>query len=264
MIFNILIIGYGFVGKSIEHIFKNSRKAEFNITILDPAKGLVPVFNIADQSAIFICVGTPQSTNGSCNDQALLECMYKVAEATCPVIIKSTAPPSVIRRLMDIKRDLVYYPEFLREKHWEYDSLHPDFIVLGTVSAEKFKTVSDLLHLSKIEDSKSVKILNVHPVQASLYKYAANTFLATKVVYMHELYKWMVSDGMEMHWHALVGLMSLDSRLGTSHLIAPGDHGLGYSGTCFPKDMEALLYESENQLHLIEAAINVNKELRNP
>lgn len=265
-IHNILIVGYGFVGKAVHHsLIADRRDTEsgelsFKITILDPAAGFNPPLDNSF-TAIFVCVPTP-TVDGTCDDSIVLEQVEKFKNVTCPLIIRSTIPPSSIKKILSIKPDIVYMPEFLREKHWQYDAINPEIVVIGTDSEEMKLRVYEIL-----EDS-SIKYYNttvsfVSPIEASLFKYAANTFLAMKVVYMHELHKWMISENMGDSWSNLSMLMKFDSRFGSSHFDAPGEHGYGYSGSCFPKDTQALVTESKDRLTLLKSAIEANTRLRN-
>ena len=254
---NILIIGYGFVGKSVEFSL-SLKSSSFSFTIFDPVAGHDTDFsNWTDMDAIFICIPTPTGIDGSCDYSIVKHYAELFSNATCPVIIKSTVVPSGVKELVEINRNVVYVPEFLTEKNWKEDSVSAKNIIIGTDSLELFQNIADLFKEAKLSGT----CLKVSPEEASLFKYASNTFLAMKVVYMHEMYKWL--DRIDSKaYNTVAHLMSMDPRLGTSHYKAPGDHGLGYSGTCFPKDTLALSVEAEGNLPLLEAVIARNKSLR--
>jgi UDPglucose 6-dehydrogenase len=258
----ILIVGFGFVGQAVNHsLTADPEKAKnFSIDILDPAKGKIDLKH-PQHDAIFICVPTPSNEDGSCNDKLVVDYVKRFENAFCPVIVRSTVPPSTIEKLEQINPNIVYMPEFLREKTWAEDSVSPHIIIIGCQTKKTFEKVKRLIELSSINQTH---IEWVDPTEASLFKYAANTFLSMKVVYMHELYKWMMSIGKDHSWNTLASLMIDDGRFGSSHFLTPGHHGFGYSGSCFPKDTKALAFEGAGQLSLLEAVIKSNDRLRNP
>ena len=256
----ILIVGFGFVGQAVNHsLISDPEKAKnFSIDILDPAKGKVDMKH-QQHDAIFICVPTPSNADGSCHDNIVVEYVKRFENAFCPVIVRSTVPPSTIEKLEEINPNIVYMPEFLREKTWAEDSVSPHIIIIGCQTKKTFEKIKSLVALSSINQTH---IEWVDPVEASLFKYAANTFLSMKVVYIQEMFKWLGSIGKEKSWDTLVALMKDDDRFGSSHFTAPGDHGFGYSGSCFPKDTSALAFEGAGQLSLLDAVIKSNDRLR--
>lgn len=260
---NILIVGYGFVGKAAHHIFTGSQgDAAFKINIIDPALNLQSDVDPASCEAIFICVPSPQAIDGHCNDSIVISVVEKYAGLNVPVIVRSTIPPSSIEKLLKIIPDIVYLPEFLREKNWEHDAINPPTVLIGTTSGQMSNRVHALLMSSRMNLKNANTVKRVHPVEASLFKYAANTFLAVKVVYMHELNRFMHESDYHMFWDSLKDTMQHDDRFGSSHFNAPGDHGYGYGGTCFPKDMNAFAKEGKGKLSLIESAITSNAHLQ--
>lgn len=256
---NILIIGYGFVGKSVEYSLTFQKDSPFAITIYDPKAGYdVDISEHSDFHAVFICVPTPQAKDGSCNYSVVEHYVEMFDNPTCPIILKSTVVPSAIDKLLAINPELIYVPEFLTEKNWQYDTLSAPHQYIGTNNVELFEIVAGIF-----ADAGLLSIpIRVTPRVASLIKYTANTFLAMKVVYMHEMYQWLKSEGKEDEFEMLTDYLPLDKRLGTSHFKAPGHHGLGYSGTCFPKDTLALVTEAKGNLPLLEEVIKRNASLR--
>ena len=252
-------MGYGFVGKSVEYSLTSFKYSPVHVTIYDPFAGYdVDISNWEDYHAIFICVPTPQAKDGSCDYSLVEHYVETFANPPCPIILKSTVPPSAIDKLLAINPELVYIPEFLTEKNWKNDTLLAPNMFIGTNKLELFEIVSDMFEAA---DLQSIPV-HVSPRIASLIKYTANTFLAMKVVYMHEMYKWLKELGKEDEFEALSDYLQLDERLGTTHFKAPGDHGLGYAGTCFPKDTLAFVMEANGSLPLLEEVIKRNKVLR--
>lgn len=255
----ILIIGYGFVGAATHSVLPSN---SFDVIIFDPLRGhdLPEVFDVHKLSAIFLCLPTPANKDGSCDDALVTGFVDANRHVTCPLIVRSTIPPSTIDKLLKLKQDIVYFPEFLREKTWETDVKWPEFTVVGCNNLEIARKVFTLIKSSEINIRE---LLECTPIEASLFKYVHNTFLAMKVVYFHELYQWMTSAGYENNWAPLLDLLQYDKRLGHSHMEAPGHHGLGFSGSCFPKDTTAFTHETGGMLTLLMAAVDANKRLRN-
>ena len=258
---NILIAGYGFVGQAVHYsITKHDTvKTDYVIDIFDLDKGRQCDITNTDYDFIFVCVPTPSAVDGTC-DYSLVTEYVQCFKDHRGLIIKSTVPPSAIKHLLSINSDLVYMPEFLREKSFKYDALNPKHIIIGCNNPTIASKVCILLCDTQINKYAGFDIKIVDPVTASLFKYSANTFLAMKVVFMHELYKMCSDNGYD--WEQLRDLMESDDRLGTSHFNAPGDHGLGYAGSCFPKDVKAFVKEANGALSLLDASMKVNTQLR--
>lgn len=258
---SVLIIGYGYVGQALDAIL--SRNPDYAVVIHDPAKS-----HIADMSReydfAFICVGTP-TIIGECDDSVV----RKYVESLCgegsrvkTVVVKSTIRPSTANDLSIEFPPLVIWPEFMRQQHAVEDMRQPQMIVIGGARNEFLWNVQEFIR-DVIHPGKT-PIVIVTAEQASLYKYVANSFLAMKVVYMHQLQLWMDSAGYKKtDKDALLGVMAMDARLGASHLTAPGAHGYGYAGACFPKDIQAFLKETEGEFSLLASVIEHNKALRN-
>lgn len=216
----------------------------------------------------FIAVGTPQGKGG----EADLTFVYAVASAlnaarTEPFVIvtKSTVPVGTadkLREMLDkeqadrklaVSFEIVSNPEFLREGTANHDFLHPDRIVLGGNKEAVEKAAVDLYGMF-IENN--IPILKMDSRSAELTKYASNAMLAAKISLMNELSLIAEKTGADIE--TVRKGMGLDPRIGT-HFIAPG---CGYGGSCFPKDVQALLvmakkYEVEPLM--LQAVADVNK-----
>lgn len=244
---HILIIGYGFVGKAVKYSFTGTMldvQPSFEFHVTDPKYPAVEP-DIKSMDAIYICVPTPSTETGACDASAVFEHVNRIAAQTTSalVVLRSTVPPSVIQKLLEIYPNLVYMPEFLRERSWQHDTLYPPLIVVGCRDLTSIAKVHDLIKLSKVKVGETRV---VDPVEASIFKYAHNTFLSTKIVFMHEMYKWVCDsfDQDSVKWSNISNLLDSDPSVGVSHTTAPGYHGLGYSGSCLPKDTLALISES--------------------
>lgn len=247
------IIGHGFVGKSIESLYPNHKKI---IVDLNTAHTINDI-DVCD--IVFVCLPTP-TKNSVCDYTVLLNEVSKLGHLDIPVVIKSTVTPDFFDEpeIQKIKR-LVYYPEFLREAHFEYDAKYPDFMILAG-KHDDITFVKKVIFESEIKTTPVCYTTESYRA-ASLAKYSINSFLATKVVFMNELERLAGKDFQEV-----AHMMSLDRRIGNTHLDVPGPDGqYGFGGSCFPKDTKALTSYAKacnNKLSLIAKACEINDHLR--
>ena len=260
----VLIVGYGFVGQAVETSLvggHGEKASNFEIQILDTGKGLNPTPEfLKAMDAVFICVPSPESADCSCDDSIVQQYVELFAMQTAITVIRSSIPPSSVQKMVEINPAVIYMPEFLRESSWKCDALHPEHLIIGTNVYESFDILRNVFRKSALRNLENMRM--VSPVQASLFKYSVNTFLATKVVFFHELNKWMEGAGHGELWPGLKEMLMKDERVGRSHLKAPGEHGYGFAGTCFPKDTKAFVAESGGELSLLADAIKCNTWLR--
>lgn len=274
----VLIIGYGYVGKGVHASLEGKQfENEFSnymVDFYDPnVRGSIhyPNFDtINEYDAIFLCLPTPTSSvNGRCDYSLIQWYITHLSDYKGLLILKSTVSPSGIKWISKYCPDIIYIPEFLTEKNWLEDSLKfKDKVIVGC-QPDKIEKLIEFFSMAAVNwNSTRGKLtphyIQVDPVTASVYKYSANSFLAMKVVFMHELRKWCKSENVmsDAQWDDLVMSMQTDPRLGTSHFKAPGEHGYGYAGSCFPKDVEALINESNGDLFLLEHVHSNNQRLR--
>lgn len=195
--------------------------------------------SISDSQIIFICVGTPAKKNGDYDLSYIFSAAQSIGrnlKKYAVVCIKSTVPPStnekvkrIIEKETNIPFDLASCPEFLREGSAVEDSFHPSRIVIG---AESRRAKALLLNLHKPIKAPRL-VCDVRSAQ--MIKYAANAFLATKISFINSIARLCDVVGADIDEVAL-GL-GLDPRIGKQFLKA----GLGYGGSCFPKDTWALI-----------------------
>ena len=179
-------------------------------------------------------------------DLSFVETVFEKANNKPLYILKSTVLPGTTEKLSKQypKCKIIFSPEFLTERTAKLDMLTQSRIILG----------GELLLTEKARDLFNLRFKNKNIIQtdsktAELIKYMNNTFFATKVSIMNEFK--LLCDKIGANWEdALMGFVS-DGRIGDSHLNVPGHDGkLGYGGTCFPKDVNALLFFSKK--HKIE------------
>jgi UDPglucose 6-dehydrogenase len=218
---------------------------------------------IKENDVIFICVGTPQGMDGSAD----LTFVKNVAKSIGQyinrykvIVTKSTVPvgtaelvTSVIKenQTASIPFDVVSNPEFLREGSALQDALNPDRIVIGTTS----ETARSIMR--ELYKDFHCPIVETHPTASEMIKYAANSFLALKISYINELAR--ICDKLSINVNDVSNGIGLDHRINPHFLKA----GMGYGGSCFPKDVNALIHIAKQQgtrLSILEAVVNVNVE----
>lgn len=255
------IVGLGYVGNAIKESlsFLTSQ-----IVILDPPKGIVSTYeNLATCEAVFICVPTPQGDDGSC-DTSILESVLEnlaIENYTGVVISKCTAPPDTYKHLNDKFHNLVHAPEFLTAANAVNDYAAGKFSIIGGKVRAYQHEAERIIRITQ-PNLKSVEFCSIS--EAALAKYAINSFLATKVVFMNELHGIAVASGLD--FNTIASMIKLDERIGNSHTKVPGPDGsFGFGGYCFPKDTTALLKYAESvnkPLNVLDAAVKKNTLLR--
>lgn len=216
-----------------------------------------------DAEAIFIGVGTPEQPDGSANLSYIATVSRQIAESVerdCLVVVKSTVPVGTNDKVeqfihdflvKDVKVEVASNPEFLAQGSAVHDTLHAARIIIGTESAEAEAT------LKKIYEPFELPIVSVNRRSAEMIKYACNDFLALKISYMNDIANLCELVGADID--AVAKGMSYDARIGSRFLNA----GIGYGGSCFPKDTKALKYLAHQHgytLRTVEAAVDVNEE----
>jgi UDPglucose 6-dehydrogenase len=200
---------------------------------------------LLDCQVVFIAVGTPPAHDGSPDLSYVDQVASEIAAALQPgqvIVLKSTVPPDTFRRVrLTIERerartqmppvdfDVAVNPEFLREGQAVKDSLFPERIIVG---ADSERASSAVAH---VYASFGAPIVIMDPVSAMLVKYASNCFLATKISFINEMARICELAGGDVDQVARG--MGMDTRIGRQYLRA----GLGYGGSCFPKDTVGLL-----------------------
>ncbi len=252
------VIGNGFVGESISFAFSST--SEIYIYDKDPSKSLNDIESVHSCDYVFVCVPTPMFKDGS-QDLSYVKSAFEMATEKPLYILKSTVLPGTTERLSieypNFK--IIFSPEFLTERTAKLDMLTQSRIILGGELSltDKAKNLFN-------ERFKNKNIIQTDSKTAELTKYMNNTFFATKVSIMNEFK--LLSDKIGANWEdALRGFVS-DGRIGDSHLNVPGHDGkLGYGGTCFPKDVNALLSFSKKQdihLNTIKGGWKTNLKVR--
>ena len=215
---------------------------------------------------IFIAVGTPEGEDGSADLSYVLQAARDIAEHMNGykiIVNKSTVPVGTaekvkkeVEKITNHPFDVVSNPEFLKEGAAVQDFLKPDRIVIGTNSEKARKIMVDLYSPFV---RKKERIILMDNVSAELTKYAANSMLATRISFMNDLANLAEKVGADIE-KVRIGI-GTDSRIGLAFLFP----GVGYGGSCFPKDVKAILKTGEehgHKLKVIDAIERVNKEQR--
>jgi len=215
-------------------------------------------------SVIFLALPTPPGENGSAD----LKYILQVAEELGPkikdyvvIVDKSTVPVgtaemvrSAISKNAKTNFDVVSNPEFLREGVAVDDFMKPDRVVVGTES-DKAKAILDELYAPLVRQGNPIIYMDVR--SAELTKYAANAFLATKITFMNEIANLCEHLGADVDM-VRKGIGS-DSRIGRRFLFP----GIGYGGSCFPKDVQALVKSSDEvdyDFKILNAVMDINAQ----
>lgn len=253
------IIGLGFVGSAIHQSID-----VFNPVCVDadPRKGHTGTYQeIIDCEGIFICVPSPMNSDNTCDTSILESVLEKLVDYQGVIISKVTAPPDTYERLNSIYPNLVHSPEFLTAANAVSDYNNASWTIIGG-NVRAYRTEAERIISLTQPNLKTFRHCKIG--EAALTKYAINTFLATKVVFMNELYQLAERAGLD--YRTIAGNIYHDPRIGTSHMNVPGhDGGLGFGGYCFPKDTEAFLKYAESQgtgLNVLESAVKKNTLLR--
>ncbi|MGE5353675.1 MAG: UDP-glucose dehydrogenase family protein [Acidobacteriota bacterium] len=296
---NLAVIGTGYVGlvsgtcfaemgNQVICVDNNQEKLEklqnAEVTIYEPGLDFIFYRNIAKKrlsftddlkhavessEIIFLCLPTPQGEDGSADLKyvfGIAEDIGRILEASGDreykiIVNKSTVPVGTADKVRSILKkfglsnfDVVSNPEFLREGFAVEDFMKPDRIVIGSDS-EKALEMMRLLYEPFVRQGNP--ILEMDTASAEVTKYAANSYLAMRITYMNELANFCEKVGANVD--LIRKGMGTDTRIGKRFLFA----GIGYGGSCFPKDVNALIKTScdyESEMKILTVVDKVNRE----
>jgi len=220
---------------------------------------------IPDAGFVFIAVGTPPARRGEADLVFVKQAAKAIAgsmEKTLTIVNKSTVPigtGNIVARIIgeNLKEEIPFFvvsnPEFLREGSAIEDFMHPDRLVFGSNQASAARAVADLY---RTIDTKLL-ITDLHT--AEMIKYASNAFLATRISFINEIAR--ICERVDADVKVVSEGMGLDRRIGPLFL----DAGIGYGGSCFPKDVKALARMAETMGYhpeLLDAVMEINLDQR--
>lgn len=221
--------------------------------------------SIKKSDIVFIAVGTPSLDNGEVDMNQVCECINEISKYVNRykiIVNKSTVPVGSQKYVKNLlikngvpsdKFDVISNPEFLREGKALYDIFYGDKIVIGCES-QKSRNIMNLLY-----KPFNVPIIFTSPETAELIKYSSNAFLSTKISFINEIANLCNKVGADVDTISLA--LGLDKRISPEFL----NPGIGYGGSCFPKDTIGLISIGEKYdcpFEIVRSAVNVNSKQR--
>jgi UDPglucose 6-dehydrogenase len=221
---------------------------------------------VSNSSIILIAVGTPSQPDGSAD----ISMVFKVAQSIARVmkeykmiVVKSTVPVGTTDKVFQIIKDhtkvdfqVLFIPEFLKQGNAVNDFMKPDRVIVGSSDPQSAEIMSEL-HKPFVRTENPIIFMDIR--SAEMTKYAANAMLATKISFMNEISN--ICDRVGADIEMVRKGIGSDRRIGYSFIFP----GIGYGGSCFPKDVKALLHlsrENEYRPKIIESVDIVNQEQR--
>lgn len=246
-----------FFEPGLDELFTLSRKRmSFTTSIAEAVK---------NAQVIFIAVGTPELPDGSADMDPTFRVLGEICKAATEdkvVVLKSTVPIGTSRQVISyckehckFKMDIVNNPEFLRQGAAIEDFLKPDRVVIGCES-ERGRALMQELYEPFVTRNGNKPILFMDNTSAEMTKYAANSFLALKISFINELA--LLSDKLGADIDSVRAGFTSDNRINPAFF----NPGIGYGGSCFPKDVRALIHagkQNDLDLKLLKAADAVNE-----
>ncbi len=249
-----------FYEPGLEELVKKNIKAE-RLFFTDKMEEAVK-----NSLVIFICVGTPPNPDGSADLSQIKEVALSLAEVIDDykvIVTKSTVPVGTNRwikslidanKKSDVSIDIISNPEFLREGSAVEDFMHPDRVIIGGESAYAIAIIKDIYRPLYLAETPFI-ITNLET--AELIKYASNAFLATKITFINEIANFCEKVGADVT--VVAKGMGFDPRIGPKFL----NPGPGFGGSCFPKDVKALIHHGKvvsSPFKILEAVVEVNEK----
>jgi UDPglucose 6-dehydrogenase len=235
------------VGKAVVNAFTKAPRL-----ICDPKYNDMTIENMISQDpeVIFVCVPTPTDDTNYSILRGVLQ-QIKDANYTGITVVKSTVLPKYIEDF-----DVVYNPEFLSRATANEDFINPPMVLLGG-DIDKTHKVADIYRSQSVVNMDCVKFTDIKT--AALAKYTMNSFYATKVTFMNQMYD--IAQQLGVEWNNVTDILSLQPWMGTHHFQVPGPDGeRGFGGPCLPKDTEALV--KEYSLELLNTVLSLNGKYR--
>ena len=254
------IIGQGFVGGALASAFSNHYKVYTYDKILTDLSTHKSVFSLSRAcELLFVCVPTPMREDGSCD----ISIVKEVVQEACStgrqniIAIKSTIPPNTTKLLQELCQDsqLVFNREFLLDRNAEQDFLNTSRVILG---GPRPATTRLKQFYSKV--FPNAHVIKTDSTVAEMVKYLTNSFLAVKVSFANEMHA--ICESLGVDYDKVTEYALHDDRLGSTHWSVPGPDGhYGFGGSCFPKDINALMHLAQTmciKANTIQGAWNTN------
>ena len=261
------IIGQGYVGTAIKSGFEKYYELE-TYDKFNTSKSTVNLHDLVLLSdVIFVCVPTPMNVDGSCHIGIVEEVVSEINEISISsesnpiVVLKSTVLPGTTDRLNNKCKgiNVIFNPEFLTEANFIEDFKNQTRIILGGT-----RKGTDKLRQIYSKVFPTAHIIKTSSITAEMVKYMTNSYLATKVSFANEIKQ--ICDKAGADYDKVVEYTTLDDRLGKTHWGVPGPDGnLGFGGSCFPKDVQAIIHFGESlglSLNTLKGVWKTNLEVR--
>jgi len=261
------IIGQGFVGTALKEAFSPHCKIRTYDKFRNDLSTHRDIASFRNGCEIvFVCVPTPMNPDGSCNTSIVENICVSLAH-TPPhptrgiiIVIKSTIPPMTTNAINNrINYPVIFNPEFLIEKTATEDFKNTNRVILGGPPV-----ATEILKKFYLKVFPKADIIKTDSTTAEFVKYAANCFLATKVSLANEFTEMCSKLG--INYDKVIEYATKDERLGDTHWSVPGPDGKkGFGGSCFPKDLNALIYVAQSlgvDANVLKAAWKTNLQVR--
>ena len=267
MKYKIGILGQGYVGKAIREAFsKHFQHLNTYDKYISKYSSVNSLEELTKKSEIiFVCLPTPMKNNGECFTGIVEEEIKKINQISSAsdekiVVIKSTVPPGTSSNIgkKNTNINVIFNPEFLTEKNYIEDFQNQEKVIIGGIDKNN-KLEKLYKHVFP-----NIRVLKCSQEEAEMVKYIVNTFLAMKVSYANELK--ILCDKLKINYDTVSQIAQFDKRVGYSHWKVPGPDGkMGFGGSCFPKDINALICiakQNNIKLDLLTAAWKLNLKVR--
>lgn len=270
---NVGVIGNGFVGNSIYHTF--SPMCPVRVYDVVPEKSSSTLEDLIDKSDIvFVCVPTPMKADGHIDLKYVENVFERIAHIANDLyidsnavfnklyVIKSTVIPGTTDHIREkYGVNVIFSPEFLTERTAVLDAICSNHTIVGASDQNMIGKIVKL-YMSRFGTAHRVYIVDTKV--AEFIKYMRNCYFATKVTYMNEMYN--IAQYMGVDWEAAVSGFAMDGRIAHSHLQVPGHDGkFGFGGTCFPKDLNAIIAAAKDAGYeptLLGTVVEANDKFR--
>ena len=265
----ISVIGNGFVGSAVAYGFSQFQPKVYDV---DPQRSKYSLKEALEQEFIFVCLPTPMISveGGKANLSMLYSFFESISNETVDgvFIIKSTVPVGTTKQLQKSfpQFKFVHNPEFLTAANAKNDFVNADRTVIGGSDVTALQSVLELYQ----SHFPNIPIHVMTSDESELVKYTANCFLAVKTMFFNEIK--LLSETFEADYSKIIAGVTADKRIGVSHTRVPGPDGdYGFGGTCFPKDINALIHtigsveqsqERKASSDILKAVWERNKQVR--
>ena len=254
--YKIGIIGIGYVGNVLRRYFRSLRITPF---VYDKYKKMGSLSEVNNADVIFIAVPTPYNLQKGF-DLSYVNAVTKDIMGNKIIVLKSTVLPGTTNRLQSKypNHTFLFNPEFLREKSAYSDFIHPDRQIIG-VTTKRSRGIAPLI-MNLLPKASHRKIMPSQ--EAEMIKYMVNSFLALKVIFANEFYD--LCKALRINYYNVKEGVTKDFRIGDSHLDIFHEGYRGYGGSCFPKDINAIIRFAGSKrvsLVLLKKARQINRKL---